>query len=149
MSWNYSKELEDHFLNPKNYFDEDEKFQYDHSEIIGNRWCGDEMAIYLQFERNKDGLIPYHLDERVIKDVRWHSYGCASAIANMSKLSEMIKNKTVAEALKITPDDLVKELGGVPDQKKHCSLLGCDLLKKAFGKDYNKDFDKNPEENKK
>lgn len=147
MSWNYSKELEDHFLNPRNYLDEDEDFQYDLKEIIGNRWCGDEMAIYLQFEKTKEGLTPYRLSDRVIKDVRWQSYGCASAIANMSMLSEMIKGQTVENVLKITPDDLVAKLGDVPDQKKHCSLLGCDLLKKAFGKDYNTDLDKVTESN--
>lgn len=134
MSWNYSEKLQDHFLNPRNYLKQTEDFKCDHKEVIGNRWCGDEMAIFLKFKRNEEGMIPYELSERIIEDVRWQSFGCGSAIANMSLLSEMIKGKSCEYALSITSEDLVKELGGVPDQKIHCSVLGCDLLKKAFGR---------------
>lgn len=142
MSWNYSSALQDHFLNPRNYLKEDEEFESDINEIIGNKFCGDEMAIYIRYKKTEEGLIPYDLSERIIEDVRWQSYGCASAIANMSMLTEMIKGKTVKEALSITVDDLIQALGGVPTQKKHCSLLGCELLKKAHHKPYDTKLDK-------
>jgi NifU-like protein involved in Fe-S cluster formation len=67
-----------------------------------------------------------------IKECRWRTFGCASAIASTSMLSEMVVGKTLAEAKKITPKDIVKALGGLPARKIHCSILGDQALRKAI-----------------
>ena len=119
--WVYSEIVKDHFLNPRNFLMGDEKnFKYDACGIVGNPICGDQMKMYTRIKDNK------------IIDIRWKTYGCASAIASTSALSEIAKGKTLDEALKITAKDVDDYLGKLPKHKFHCSVLGHDALKEAI-----------------
>lgn len=123
MSWIYSELVKEHFLNPKNFLMGDEsKYHYDAKGIVGNPICGDQMLVMLQIDPKTD----------IIKDMKWKTYGCASAIASTSALSELVKGKTIAEALQISAKDIAEYLGGLPERKFHCSILGHDALAKAI-----------------
>lgn len=120
-NWVYSDIVKEHFLNPKNFLMGDEtKFKHNAEGIVGNPVCGDQMKMYLVIERG------------IIKDVKWKTYGCASAIASTSALSELAKGKTLEEALKIDAKEIADYLGGLPAHKFHCSVLGHEALKKAI-----------------
>ena len=88
---------------------------------VGNATCGDIMKIYMKIN-----------DDRVIEDVSFQTFGCAAAIATSSVATSMIKGKTVEEALKITNAQVVEELGGLPAQKLHCSVLAEEAIKAAI-----------------
>ncbi len=119
--WVYSDIVKDHFLNPRNFLMGDEsQFDYDATGLVGNPICGDQMKMFIKV---KDGKI---------EDVRWKTYGCASAIASTSALSEMAKGKTLDEALGITAEDIDEYLGKLPKHKFHCSILGHNALKDAI-----------------
>ena len=123
QDWIYTDIVKEHFLNPRNYLMGDEsKFEYDASGIVGNPICGDQMKMYLQIDKKTD----------TIKDIRWKTYGCASAIASTSALSELAKGKTLDEALKISAEDIDNYLGKLPKHKFHCSILGHDALRDAI-----------------
>ena len=136
--WVYSEVVKDHFLNPRNFLMGDEsKFNYDAVGIVGNPICGDQMKMYIKVKDDK------------IHDIRWKTYGCASAIASTSALSEIAKGKTLDEALSITAKDIDDFLGKLPKHKFHCSVLGHDALKDAITKyrdSVNKSSDKTKEE---
>lgn len=120
-SWVYSDAVKDHFLSPRNFIMGDEaKYQHDAEGIVGNPVCGDQMKMFLQIEDGK------------IKDVKWKTYGCASAIASTSALSELAKGKTLDNALKIGPIEIAEFLGGLPAHKFHCSVLGHEALASAI-----------------
>ncbi|ERP31808.1 iron-sulfur cluster assembly scaffold protein [Chitinivibrio alkaliphilus] len=112
--WVYSEVVKDHFINPRNAWKNDEDFAYDCMGKDGNVQCGDEMLFALQIDAETEKII----------DCRWQTFGCASAIASTSMLSEAIKGLTLEEAMKITPKDITERLGGLPDNKIHCSVLG-------------------------
>jgi nitrogen fixation NifU-like protein len=119
--WLYSDTVKDHFTNPRNVLLEDESsFASNARGQTGNIKCGDQMLMLLK------------IDNDVITDVRWKTYGCASAIASTSMLSEMIKGMKIEEAYKIKPEDLVQKLGGLPAFKIHCSVLGDKALRSAI-----------------
>ena len=121
QDWVYSETVKDHFMHPRNFLMGDESgFKYDAMGQVGNPICGDQMRMYIQVEDNK------------IKDIRWKTYGCASAIASTSALSEIAKGKTLDEALKISAKDIDDYLGNLPKHKFHCSILGHDALKEAI-----------------
>ena len=121
QDWVYSDIVKDHFLNPRNFLMGDEsKFKADAVGIVGNPICGDQMKMYIKGK-----------DER-IEDIRWKTYGCASAIASTSALSEIAKGKTLDEALEITAEDIDEYLGKLPKHKFHCSILGHDALREAI-----------------
>jgi NifU-like protein len=120
FKWLYSDVVKDHFQNPRNVFDPDEVFAHDCEGMVGNIKCGDQMMFLLKME------------DDVIKDVRWKTYGCASAIASTSILSEVIKGLPIAEAYTIKPADIAKRLGGLPENKIHCSVLGDKALRAAI-----------------
>ena len=125
QTWVYSDIVKEHFLNPRNFLMGDEsKYQYDTVGLVGNPVCGDQMKMYLQIDSKTD----------TIKDIKWKTYGCASAIASTSALSELAKGKTLDEALKITAKDIDDYLGTLPKHKFHCSILGHDALKDAIEK---------------
>lgn len=122
----YTEIVKDHFLNPRNFLMGDEKkFSFNAKGIVGNPVCGDQMIIYLKIGRNAN-------NEEIIKDIRWKTYGCASAIASTSALSELAKGKTLSSAIKITSKEICDFLGGLPEHKYHCSVLGHQALKKAI-----------------
>ena len=123
QDWVYSDIVKDHFLNPRNFLMGDEaQFDYDAVGLVGNPICGDQMKMYIKVRDN------------VIADLRWKTYGCASAIASTSALSELAKGKTLDEALKISAKDIDDYLGNLPKHKFHCSILGHDALKDAIEK---------------
>ena len=119
--WLYSDTVKDHFTNPRNVLLEDEAgFAADARGQTGNIKCGDQMLMLLKIK------------DDVIVDVRWKTYGCASAIASTSMLSEIIKGMKIEDAYKIRPEDLVEKLGGLPNYKIHCSVLGDKALRCAI-----------------
>ena len=120
----YSEKVMDHFRNPRNV-----GVLEDANGIgeVGNAKCGDIMKIYLQVEDN------------IITDVKFETFGCGSAIASSSMATEMIKGKTVEEALALSNRDVVTALDGLPTHKIHCSVLAEEAIKTAV-KDY---YDKN------
>lgn len=121
QDWIYSDTVKEHFLNPRNFLMGDEsKFDYDAVGLVGNPICGDQMKMYIRVRDDK------------IDDIRWKTYGCASAIASTSALSEIAKGKTLDEALEISAEDIDEYLGNLPKHKFHCSILGHDALKDAI-----------------
>ena len=120
----YTETVMDHFMHPRNVGSIDNA---DGVGEVGNAKCGDIMKMYLQI---KDG---------VIEDVKFETFGCGSAIASSSIATEMIKGKTIDEALALTNKDVVDALGGLPAHKLHCSVLAEEAIKSAV-KDY---YDRN------
>ena len=119
--WVYSEIVKDHFLHPRNFlFGDESKFECDATGIVGNPICGDQMKMYIKVKDDK------------IVDLRWKTYGCASAIASTSALSELAKGKTLDDALKISAKDIDDYLGNLPKHKFHCSILGHDALADAI-----------------
>lgn len=117
----YSEIVKEHFLNPRNFLMGDEsRYEHDAEGIVGNPVCGDQMKMYLRIKNDR------------IMDVKWKTYGCASAIASTSALSELAKGKTLDEALKIGPKEITEFLGGLPEHKFHCSVLGHEALAAAI-----------------
>ena len=120
----YSEKVMDHFKNPRNVGEIENPSGVGQ---VGNAKCGDIMKIYLQVEDN------------IITDVKFETFGCGSAIASSSMATEMIKGKTVEEALALSNRDVVTALDGLPTHKIHCSVLAEEAIKTAV-KDY---YDKN------
>lgn len=112
----YSEKVMDHFMNPRNV---GELSDADGVGTEGNPTCGDVMKIFIKVE-----------DEKIV-DAKFKTFGCGASIAVSSMVTEMIKGKTVDEALTISKEAVANELGGLPPQKMHCSNLGADALKKA------------------
>jgi len=113
----YSQKVMDHFMNPRNV---GEIPDADGVGMEGNPVCGDSMQIFIKVE-----------DDRII-DAKFRTFGCGSAIAVSSMITELVKGKTLDEALSISKETVAEELGGLPPQKMHCSNLGADALKKAI-----------------
>jgi len=126
MNTTYTKQLLKHFQNPK--FVKKIK-NPDGIGEVGNISCGDVMRLSIKVEKNK------------IKDIGFQTFGCAAAIASSDVVCEIAKSKTLNQAKKITKDDIIKKLGGMPPIKVHCSILGIDALKKAI-ENYEKTKDK-------
>ena len=123
QDWVYSDIVKDHFLNPRNFlFGDERQFEFDAVGTVGNPICGDQMKMYIKVS-----------DDRIV-DVRWKTYGCASAIASTSALSELVKGKTLDEALKIDAKAIDDYLGNLPKHKFHCSVLGHEALAEAIKK---------------
>ena len=119
--WLYSDTVKEHFTRPRNVLMEDEaSFPADGRGQTGNIKCGDQMLMLIRIK------------DEIITDVRWKTYGCASAIASTSMLSEIIKGMKIKDAYAIRPEDLVEKLGGLPDYKIHCSVLGDKALRAAI-----------------
>ncbi|HWQ18838.1 MAG TPA: Fe-S cluster assembly scaffold protein NifU [Methanotrichaceae archaeon] len=113
----YSKAVMEHFMNPRNVGVIEDPDGYGK---VGNPVCGDLMEIFIKVK-----------DDR-IDDIKFRTFGCGSAIAVSSKVTEMAKGKTLEEAMKITRKDVAEELDGLPPQKMHCSNLGADALHAAI-----------------
>ncbi len=116
----YSEKVMDHFMNPRNV---GEIENADGVGEVGNAKCGDIMRIYLDVEGD------------VIKDVKFKTFGCGAAVATSSMVTEMVKGKTIEEALTITNAAVAEALDGLPPVKMHCSNLAADALHEAI-KDY-------------
>jgi len=113
----YSEKVMEHFRSPRNVGEIENASGVGE---IGNPVCGDMMTFYVKIEND------------ILTDVKFKTFGCGAAIAVSSMVSEMAKGKTVEEAMKISNADVAKELGGLPPNKLHCSNLGADALHKAI-----------------
>lgn len=118
--WVYTDTVKDHFMNPRNIWKKEENWEPQGVGEVGSLACGDQMRVGIQV---KDGRI---------SDIRWLTYGCASAIASTSMMSELVKGMTLEEAYKITPSMITDALGGLPEHKFHCSVLGDKALRAAI-----------------
>lgn len=124
--WVYSDIVKDHFINPRNVFRDKSELRIDGEGKVGNVKCGDEMYFAIEVDPDTD----------TIRDCRWRTYGCASAIASTSLLSEAIKGMTLEEAFHVSPKDIAHRLGGLPEHKIHCSVLGDKALRAAINDYY-------------
>jgi nitrogen fixation NifU-like protein len=120
--WAYSEKAKEHFINPRNILSGESDFDEDGKGIVGNIKCGDEMMLVIKVNK----------DRQIITDCKWKTYGCASAIASTSILSEMVKGMDIEEAYHLSPKKIAKELGGLPEHKIHCSVLGDKALRAAI-----------------
>lgn len=122
--WEYSDKVKEHFFNPKNVG------KLDNANVVvevGSAACGDALKLYLLIENNK------------VTDAKFQTFGCGSAIASSSVLTELIKGKTLEEVKKISNQDIVELLGGLPPSKVHCSVMAQEAIEKAMRVYYNEE----------
>jgi len=118
----YTPQTIDHFQHPRNFGG---MVDADGVGMVGNPICGDVMKLYLRVGRNKKG-------EEIVADIKFETFGCVAAIATSSMITELALGKTLQEALKIKNKDIATELGELPVEKIHCSVLAADALKEAI-----------------
>ena len=125
-AWAYTEKVKDHFTNPRNILDNEETYQDDGKGLVGNVKCGDQMLVAIKV----DG------ENSTISDCKWKTYGCASAIASTSVLSEMVIGMDLDKAYQLSPKEIMAELGSLPEHKVHCSVLGDKALRSAIDNYY-------------
>ena len=123
--WAYSGTFKEHFLKPKNFLKEDEDFVADGIGTCDSFACGDTMMFLVKIDKKTNK----------IKDCRWRTFGCAATLASTSMLSSMILENggmDIKKAKKITPEQIIQRLGGLPDKKINCAVLGHKALRDAI-----------------
>ena len=116
-SWVYSETVKEHFFNPQNLLIDESQYKADGFGTVGSPACGDMMSMWIKVDEKTNK----------ISDCKWRTFGCASAIASTSMLSVMVTENggmDLEKALRINPEQIVERLGGLPDRKFHCSVLG-------------------------
>lgn len=131
MALNYTEEVMDHFLNPRNIGTIENPDAY---AEVGSPTCGDMLSMYLKVEESGD--------KKIIKDLKFLSFGCASNIATASMLTTKVIGLTLEEAKNFSFKEVVDDLGGLPSQKIHCSVLAVEALKEVIAK-YEENLGKN------
>ncbi len=125
QEWIYSETVKDHFFNPRNILLIDPKAgEFDAEGTVGNPACGDVMKMWIKIDPKTER----------IKKLKWRTFGCASAIASTSMFSQMVMaggGMKLNDALKLTPQDIMKRLGGLPPYKIHCSVLADQAFREA------------------
>ena len=124
-SWLYSDIVKDHFFNPRNLLVEEANYVADGVGIVGSPACGDMMVVWIKVDKKAQR----------IKECKWRTFGCASAIASTSIMSVIATESggmLLKHAKRLTPEAILERLGGLPDQKYHCSVLGHQALREAI-----------------
>ena len=130
-AWVYSETVREHFFHPKNLLLDESEYNADGFGVTGSPACGDMMSMWIKVDK----------ETNKIKECKWRTFGCASAIASTSMLSVMVTEKggmSLERALKIKPEQIIERLGGLPDRKFHCSVLGHLALSEAINDYLNK-----------
>jgi NifU-like protein involved in Fe-S cluster formation len=125
QDWLYSDVVKDHFFHPRNILLDEAEYQSDGVGIVGSPACGDMMVVWIKLNPAT----------KHITECKWRTFGCASAIASTSMMSVMATENggmTIDRAKRVTPEAIIDRLGGLPDRKYHCSVLGHEALREAI-----------------
>lgn len=125
VGWMYSDTVKEHFFNPRNILEDPKNYEADGIGYVGSPACGDMMKMWIKVDKLLDTIF----------ECKWQTFGCASAIASTSVLSEMVTEKggmSLDDAMELRPQDIVDRLSGLPEKKIHCSVLGDKALRAAI-----------------